>query len=374
MLEAGTGSVQAGPIILSGNEAKLDLLSGTPTVIPNAPPDSLTLLDFGELPPRVAHLTDLPNTVIGPPSNIAIAPDGRRALVANSVKLDPDNSAGYSPETQIHLIDLESGTPRKIGEVRAGRQPSGISFTPDGHRALVANRADGTVSLLTLSGDKLAVGETLGVCRPEDSISDVAIHPGGHLVLASVQKAGYLAVLELQDDGLKATPRKISVYGQPYRCIITPDGQVGLTAGQGFGNGLDVDALSVVDLTASPARAVDYVPLGTAPESIDVSPDGKLVAAVVMNGSNLPPDNPQRSDHGALVVLARKGLVLTRTQEIPVGRIPEGVAFTSDGRHVVVQCHPARELWVFAVRRGRVRDLEIRVPVPGMPSSLRASP
>ena len=368
------GVAAGGPIVLSGNEGKLDLTSGGPKVIPAAPPDTLTLLDFGVFPPRIAHLTNLPNTVIGPPSNIAISPDGRLALVANSVKLDTDAATGFSPDTLIHVLDLESGMPRRIGEVVAGRQPSGIAFTADGRHALVANRADGTVSLLSVAGKELKLDQTVEVCRPEDSVSDVAIHPGSRLVLASVQKGGYLAVLEMQEGKLLMTPRRISVYGQPYRCLITPDGQLALTAGQGYGNGLDADALSVVDLTAGPARTVDYVALGAVPESFDVSPDGNLVAAVVMSGSNLAPEDPNRSDHGTLVVLRRKARTLTRTQELPIGRIPEGVVFTSDGRHLVVQCHPDRELWIFEVRRGRVKDSGLRIPVPGMPSSLRASP
>jgi hypothetical protein len=58
---------------------------------------------------------------------------------------------------------------------------------------------------------------------------------------------------------------------------------------------------------------------------------------------------------------------------LTVGRIPEGVAFTSDGRNLVVQCHPDRELWVLAVQGKKLKDTGRRIAVPGMPSSLRAS-
>jgi sugar lactone lactonase YvrE len=73
------------------------------------------------------------------------------------------------------------------------------------------------------------------------------------------------------------------------------------------------------------------------------------------------------------VLLARRGKTFRVVGEHPVGRIPEGVAFTSDGKYLIVQCHPDRELWIFSLSRGRVKDTGQRIKVPGMPSSLRAS-
>ena len=96
--------------------------------------------------------------------------------------------------------------------------------------------------------------------------------------------------------------------------------------------------------------------------------------AVVMSGSNLAPTNSSHTTHGALEILARRGKTFEKVQSLPVGAIPEGVAFTADGRYLVVQCHPARELWIFQVQGGRVKDTGQRIKMPGMPSSLRASP
>lgn len=363
-------------LVISGNENKLDLTSGAARVVPGAAADSLTLLDFSVSPPHVEHLLDVPNTVIGPPSNLAITPDRRRALVANSIRLDARSTNGYAPESWIHVVDLTARPPRVLGRVEGnvGRQPSGLSIAKDGQSAVIANRADGTVSVLQLGSDAVRVAATVSVCAPEEGIADVALHPGGKWVLASVQKGGYLAVLERTGNTLRPTGRKISVYGQPYRCAITADGRLGLTAGQGLGNGLDADALTVVDLTREPFQAVDYVPLGAVPESFEVSPDGRLVAAVLMNGSNLASTNALHSEHGAVVLLAREGDRFRKVQEMAIGRIPEGVAFTADGRHLVVQCHADRQLWVLDVRGKRLRDRGVRISVPGMPSSLRASP
>ncbi len=360
-------------LVLSGNENKIDLSSGTPTVVPDAEADSISLIDFSDFPPQVDHLFGIPNTVIGPPSNIAIAPDGSLALIANSLKIDPADPTQYVPESHVHVLDLRSDPPR-VKQVPAGKQPSGISISADGSFALVANRAEGSVTLLQIRDGEVMTGASVAVCEAEDAISDVAIHPNGKLALASVQQGGYLAVLEIDGTNVTVSDRKISVYGKPYRVVITPDGEVALTAGQGFGSAIDEDALTVIDLQSRPIRSVDYVPVGAVPESIEVSPNGKLIAAVLMAGSNLPADDPNRTDMGEVVLLSRKGTRVTVEQTVPVGPIPEGVAFTSDGDYLLVQSHPRRAIWVFKVSRRRLKDTGLRIEVPGMPSSLRAAP
>ena len=361
-------------IVLSGNENKIDLTSGSAKVIAGAEPDSVSILDFTSFPPSVRHLRGIPNSVIGPPSNIAITPDRRLALIANSLRIDPQDPTKWVPDSFVHVLELKADPPRAVGKVTTGRQPSGISIAPNGRQALVANRADGTISVLSIHDAEVKSIQTVKVCEPQESVSDVAISPDGRLALASAQKGGYLAVLKISGNQVTATGQKLSTFGQPYRVVITPDGELALTAGQGYGNGIDRDAITVVDLTATPMRTIDYIPVGAAPESIEISPDGKRLAAVVMNGSNLAPGDPNRTANGAMVLLARKGKTFRVVEERSIGRIPEGVAFTSDGQYLVAQCHPDRELWIFAVRRGRLKETGQRITVPGMPSSLRASP
>jgi DNA-binding beta-propeller fold protein YncE len=367
-------SLSSGQIMLSGNENKIDLTTGGQVVIPNAAPDSLTLIDFSKFPPATMDVMDVPNTVIGPPSNIAISPDGRLALVANSIRIDPPGSGKYVPESYVHVVDLSVRPPRVVGRVNTELQPSGASFTPDGKLALVANRASGTISVLAVDGTNVHLSQSVKVCEPTDQVCDVAVSPDGKQALASVRMGSYLAVLHIESGRVSVTARKISAFGQAYRVIITPDGELGLTAGQGFGNGSDLDAVSVIDLKSTQPRTIDYVPIGVAPESIEISPDGKLLAVVVIEGSNQPKDDPRHSDSGALVVLSRKEHSFVKTQRLPVGRIPEGVAFTSDGKYLVVQCHPDRKMRIFQVAGGIVTDTGQRIKVPGMPSSLRAAP
>jgi DNA-binding beta-propeller fold protein YncE len=360
-------------LIMVANENKVDLTTGAPRVIPALGPDSVSFLDFSSFPPRMQTLDNIPNTVIGPPSNLAITPDGTLALVADSIKVDPASATKWIPNNDLHIIDLTTKPAKLLANVKVGQQPSGLSITADGKYALVANRAEGTVTLLSIAGKEVKVVETVKVCLPEESVSDVAISPDGQLALATVQKGSVVAVLKLANGHVTVTGQKISVYGQPYRCVITPDGALGLTAGAGYGNGVDPDAVTVINLKSKIIQATHLVSIGATPESIEISPDGRMLVASVMNGSNLAPDHVSHSDQGGLDVLIRRGDTFEKVQSVAVGACPEGSAFTADGKYLAVPCHPSREVWIFSVEKESLKDTGVRIKMPGFPSSIRAS-
>jgi len=361
-----------GQLVISGNENKLVVGPAGVEVDWDARPDSVSVIDFAEFPPRVQHISGISNSVYGPPSNIAITPDHRVALITSAVKLDREAEEQYSPDNIIHIMDLTSDPPRVIGTTTAGRQPSGMSITPDGRQALVANRADGTITVLSISGTDVKPIQTVQIGAPEDQVSDVAISPDGKLVLASVQEGHHLRVLELKDGELSATEHKLSVCGKPYRTVITADGQLGITAGGGE-KGPDTNALTLIDLTVDPIRTIDYIPVGSGPESFAVSPDSKLLAVMLFNNASRAADDPSRTEHGLLRILARRGKTFESVQTLPLGRVTQGAAFTSDGKYLVAQCHDLYELRIYSVQGEAVKDTGVRIETPGHPSAIRAS-
>ncbi|KAB2666710.1 MAG: beta-propeller fold lactonase family protein [Verrucomicrobia bacterium] len=360
--------------VVSANENKLDLATGSQRILPGAIPDNLSLMDFSVFPPVVRHLDGVANTVLGPPSNVAITPDGRLALVADSIVLDPSRTNGWAPGDRIHVVDLASNPPAVVATTKAGPQPSGIAISRDGTRVAVANRAGGSVSAFRLSGTRLQPLNAVVFTESTNEVSDVAFSPDGRHVLAAVTQGGHLRVLDWREDGLVANPRRISTYGKPYRVQFTPDGQFALASGAGYGNADDTDALTVIEARGDAFRTVDFVPLASGPESFDISPDGRWIAAVLMNRSNIAPGAPGHRDHGVIVLVERTGDRFVRRQELATGAIPEGVVFTPDGRHLAVQCHPDRELRLYELKRGSLRDTGRRVPVPGMPSGIGRGP
>ena len=82
--------------------------------------------------------------------------------------------------------------------------------------------------------------------------------------------------------------RDLPVGVYPYNLGVTPDGKLALTADNGAGGGSDgnVDMVSVIDLEANPARVIDHVVIGDAPEGFAISPKGNLAVAVLLQGTN----------------------------------------------------------------------------------------
>ncbi|WP_457840999.1 YncE family protein, partial [Staphylococcus aureus] len=82
----------------------------------------------------------------------------------------------------LFVIDLKSKVPNLIATVEVGRQPSGLAINRKGDLVLIANRADNSISVLTIRGKEVSVVDTVPV---GDSVSAVAITPDGKHALAS---------------------------------------------------------------------------------------------------------------------------------------------------------------------------------------------
>lgn len=62
--------------------------------------------------PKIIANLRLENSIIGPPTNLAITPDGQLAIVANSIHQVPDG-AGWKgvPDNKLYVIDLTTRPP-----------------------------------------------------------------------------------------------------------------------------------------------------------------------------------------------------------------------------------------------------------------------
>ena len=60
------------------------------------------------------------------------------------------------PDNKIYVINLTASPPAQIATVEAGKQPSGMATNRAGTLALVANRADDSVSVLAIDGAQAA--------------------------------------------------------------------------------------------------------------------------------------------------------------------------------------------------------------------------
>jgi len=368
----------SGQILIVGNDEKQGFDENAKPIVNEPGKDTLSIIDIAKPEaPRVAATIPLINSVVGPPVNLAIHPSGEFAFVANSLepvtqgwahRLDPDN--------KVFMIDLKATPPKVIGTITVGKQPSGMAISPKGDLALVANRADGTISVLSIRGKDVLVVDTMTVGTGTDSVSAVAITPDGKRALAVKSAANKVALLSI--DGQKVTYDKTDLPAGifPYNIAVTPDGKLALTADNGAGGGSDgnVDTVSVIDLEASPPRIIDHVTIGDAPEGLAISPKGDLAVAIELRGSNMPKSSPIYHPGGAVTALKIDGKKVTRMGEVTVGGLPEGVAFSPDGSYLYVGNFMDGDMSVLKVDGTTLTDTGQRIKLPGHPASMRAGP
>lgn len=105
------------------------------------------------------------------------------ALVADSVDVVRQGDAlKQVPDNKIYVIDLKATPPKLAATITGGKQPSGLSFSPDGKMALVANRGDNSISVLSVSGTDVKITDTIPM---PDSVAHVAFAPDGKRALVA---------------------------------------------------------------------------------------------------------------------------------------------------------------------------------------------
>ena len=343
--------------------------------------DTVTIVSIHDAAhPKIVASLPLENSIIGPPTNLAITPDNKLALVANSIDVvkDGDNLKNV-PDTTLFVIDLTVSPPAVLTKIQLGKQPSGLAVNRAGTLALVANRADNTVSVLTISGKSVSLVGNVALApagAPSEQLSAVAITPDGKHAL--VAKTGINKVAVLDIDGTTVTYKGYDMITGvfPYNVQITADGKLGLVANNGNAGVADgqADSVAVIDLEMNPPRVIDQVMVADSPEGLAVSPTRGLAIALATNGSggSAPNNSFFRNEHSIAVVLRTDGKKVRKVANVEVGPLAEGVAFSPDGRYVYIENWGGQALDVF-----RVDGLKLvpagSLKLPGHPASLRGS-
>jgi DNA-binding beta-propeller fold protein YncE len=377
-LLAGLPSRASAQILIVGNDEKQGWDESGKPIFREPGKDTLTVIDISKPDtPQITSSIPLMNSVVGPPTNLAISPSGDIALVANSLEpLVQGWGHRLEPDNKVFLVDLKANPPADIGTITVGKQPSGMAISPKGDLALVANRADGTISVLSIRGKDVLVLDTVTVGAASDQVSAVAITPDGKHALAAKAAANKIALLSI--DGQKVTydKRDLPTGIFPYNVAVTPDGKLALTVDNGNAGGSDGNAktVSVIDLEANPPRVIDHVTVGDSPEGLAISPKGDFAVSVEARGSNVPKTAFFYHPAGAVTALRIDGKRVTNAGSIDVGALPEAVAFSPDGQYVYVGNFIDGDMWALRVEGSKLTDSSQRIKLPGHPASMRGGP
>ena len=370
---AGTGTAPgARQLMIVGNDEKVVFIDGKNTsVAPGR--DTVSIVDIGTDPlnPRIVANLPLMNSIFGPPTNLAITPDQGLALVANSMDWVADGPGWKAvPDNKLYVIDLKASPPRLIDTVSVGKQPSGLSINRAGTLCLIANRNDNSISVLRIAGQKVTLLDSVPM---GEQVAHVAFTPDGRRALAAKFPGHKVAMLEVNGEKVTYNKQDIPVGLWPYNLDVTPDGKLALTADNGNSGAADghVDTVSVIDLEANPPRVIDKVVVGDAPEGFAISPTGKMAVAVLLKGSNAPPSAWFYNKRASVVALRIDGKKVTRTNEVEVGGLPEGVVFSEDGQYIYVGNYMDRDISILKVEGDQIVNTGRSLKLPGQPASMR---
>jgi DNA-binding beta-propeller fold protein YncE len=324
--------------------------------------------------PKLVATLQLESSIFGPPVNIAVAPGGDIALVANSVTQVKDGDGWKpQPDTKIYVIDLKASPPKPIATIEGGKQPSGMAINKKGDLALVANRADSSISVLSIAGKEVKL---VGSVPMGDSVATVAITPDGKHAIAVKNTANKVAWLDI--DGQKVTYNKYDmiVGNFPYNVEITPDGKIAIVNNNGNSGAADgnVDTVAIVDLEASPPRVIDFVVVGDGPEGLAISPKGNLAVSVLLRGGNGDKKAFYYHKNGSLAVLKVSGKKVTKIGEVEVGGLPEAANFSPDGKYLYVGNFIDGDISMFKVDGTKLTDTGKRIKLDGHPAAMGVSP
>ena len=354
-------------------ENKVVLVNGVATPVANPKPDGAALLDLSTTPPKLIAQIELPSaTVLGPPTTVAVTPDESMAIISSGQRADAADKMKLVDNNFVTLIDLKSTPAKVLGTVITGAQPTGIAINPAGTLALVANRGEGTVSVLKIAGKQVSKIGSVSLGKADSGTSGIVFTPDGKTALVTRDGDSFISVLMIDGDTVTVDKREVSAGTRPYGITMSPHGRWAAVANIGRGAG-DIDTVSILDLNRSLVRNIDTFAVGQTPEGIMASPDGEHLAVVMMNGSNKATTHPYYSDNGVLQLWRiGRGLRAMKVAEAPIGHWSQGALFSNDGKQIVVMNMVENELQVFGFDGAKLTETA-RIKVNGGPAAGRVA-
>jgi DNA-binding beta-propeller fold protein YncE len=375
-----TAAAQAQFLII-GNDEKVAFDDNGKQVLSPAGKDTVSIVDISNRSkPRLVTSLQLENSIAGPPTNVAITPDNKLALVANSLDVIKDgDSLKAVPDNKVYVIDLTASPPAMIATVQTGKQPSGMAINKAGNLALVANRADNSVSVLSISGKNVSVVGTVALAPPDtpsQHVSGIAISPDGKRALAFKAMANKVSLLEINGTTVTYKGYDMITGVFPYNAQFTSDGKLAIINNNGAAGSADgqIDTVAVIDMTLDPPRVTDQIAVGDAPEGLGVSPTAGYAISLLTNGAgNVPKNAFFHHDHAVAVLLKSDGKTVRKVGQTEVGTLSEGVAFSPDGSYVYIANWGEQNVVPYRITGDKLVEAGTPLKLPGHPVSMRSS-
>lgn len=361
-------NIQSSHWMVCANDQLYSEAGGAKHYFENPGAGSLTIMDVSSVPPQsVSRLEDVPCSLIGPPTCVAVTPDQRVALVAGAMKAAPGKPEETIPNDQLSVVRLMPGPAEVVQKLTLGQQPSGVEISRDGRRALITNRADGTVSLLSLAPDgRVGLIGTFKVAEPQSSVSHAAISPDGNRAMITLTKEKSVLFCSLANDRIEVL-QKVQGGDGPYGVEFLPDGTGAVAANVYDGT------LTVFRISGDEIDVIDTIPAGIVPEGLDISPDGQWLVVNCLENTNITPDRPAHRETAMVLLFQKQKKTFVLMDVIRVDPIPQSAVFTPDGCYVAVASNADQSIRFYKLAGHQLFETGIKINCVGGPAAMRIS-
>ncbi len=285
------------------------------------------------------------------PVNIALHPSGQWAAVLH---------AGYG-EQEIVIVELRKDKPRIASRVRLDQTFYGVCFAPDGKALFASGGEFEVVHRFAFDKGLLSDHREIAVAPVADKfvVSGVAVDATGRTLFAAGAWGDAVAVVPLDDPNNRHTVA-LDKGSYPYACLSDPK------SGRLFVSLWGKADVAVIDPAS--AKIVGTWPTESHPTEMALTPDGKTLFTACSNSSRV-----------SVLDAAHDGKALETLRcslypDAPSGNTPNSLSMTPDGRMLFVANADASNLAVFNVTApGRSEPLGF-IPTGWYPTSVRYNP
>jgi YVTN family beta-propeller protein len=305
------------------------------------------------------------------PVDLVLTPDGAGILTVN--------------QTSGTVSLLRTATGQIVAEAAVGERPSALALTPDAGRVLVTTTYGGELVVLQRLNDKL---ERVGSVRLGFEPRGVTVAPDGKRAYVALTTAHEVAVVDLDK---MAVESRIPVGRWPRYLALTPDGKRLAVGVNGDGGVAVVDTVERKQLFIE-----DFVGLNLG--QMQTSPDGKYVYVpwMVYRHNPITPNNirlgwvlASRIARVRLDKPARREAISLDPQGMAVSD-PHGIGVSPDGQWLACAASGTHELLMYRleglpfvdyggpgdhIEAKLLKDNQrfFRIPLGGRPMALRWS-
>ncbi len=332
---------------------------------PKVADDTLSVIDLRQGLESVSVTTvAASNSVPGPPSALALSPDGQTAFVTEGRKprsltaATLDDLEDGRTLTAVDISDLNR--PQVVTTLTFDRRPNAVSVSPNGDWIVVTLTGGEGVSgqqlaFVQFNGERFSEPVYLSLPEVSEEIYPVMtlFHPSRMVLAALMARQNEVRFFELEiQDGrptLAVWNNPVVTGKYPGAARFTPDGRHLLISEfqwgsdvPGFGAEAPVGSVAMIRLAEGEEgrhSRVARVEGSVSPEGLEISPDGNYAIATNIELSWLSSDDPRYSPYSSVTLIGidNENSRLTKLDEtLFYGQLPEGAAFDATSRNVLV--------------------------------------